>query len=322
MTTPMYFAIGFIAMFTIGGLTGVTHSAVPADYQQNDTYYIVAHFHQVLFGGAIFGIFAGIYYWFPKFTGSMLNEGWGKVHFWLMLIGFNLTFQPMMILGMLGMPRRIQTYPDDLRLGLLERDGDGRRLRHRRLGPRLHLQRHHAACATATRPATTRGTPARSSGPSRRRRPSTTSPRSRSCTASTTSGTGSTPKTRTGTPVPIPAGAAVATAMRTHGAADGRPRHPHAVAVVLAADRGVRAADHRLRPDLQLRADPGGRRSCSSSGCIGWVLEPVVGVGREGTCGLRRTAPHAHRSRPARASTTASCSCGSSSGRSASSSAR
>ncbi|HYM16194.1 MAG TPA: cytochrome c oxidase subunit I [Dehalococcoidia bacterium] len=110
--TPLYFAIGFIAMFTIGGLTGVTHSIVPADYQQQDTYYVVAHFHQVLFGGAIFGLFAGVYYWFPKFTGRMLSEGWGKMHFWLMLIGFNLTFEPMMVLGLLGMPRRVQTYPD------------------------------------------------------------------------------------------------------------------------------------------------------------------------------------------------------------------
>src|SRR4051812_21063639 len=114
LTTAMLFAIGFIAMFTIGGLTGVTHSAVPADYQQNDTYYIVAHFHQVLFGGALFGIFAGAYYWYPKFTGRLMSEGWGKVHFWLLFIGYNLTFQPMMILGILGMPRRIQSYPDDL----------------------------------------------------------------------------------------------------------------------------------------------------------------------------------------------------------------
>ncbi len=110
--TPLYFSVGFIAMFTIGGLTGVTHSIVPSDYQQQDTYYIVAHFHQVLFGGAIFGLFAGIYYWFPKFTGRMLNEAWGKLHFWLMFIGFNLTFQPMMVLGLLGMPRRIETYPE------------------------------------------------------------------------------------------------------------------------------------------------------------------------------------------------------------------
>jgi len=111
LKTPLYFALGFIAMFTIGGLTGVTHSIVPTDYQQQDTYYVVAHFHQVLFGGAIFGLFAGIYYWYPKFTGRMLYEGLGQLQFWLMFIGFNLTFQPMMILGLLGMPRRIYSYP-------------------------------------------------------------------------------------------------------------------------------------------------------------------------------------------------------------------
>ena len=114
ITTPLLFSVGFIAMFTIGGLTGVLHSMVPSDYQQQDTYFVVAHFHQVLFGGAIFGLFAGIYYWWPKFTGKMMNERLGKVQFYLMFIGFNITFQPMMILGLLGMPRRISTYPDGL----------------------------------------------------------------------------------------------------------------------------------------------------------------------------------------------------------------
>jgi cytochrome c oxidase subunit 1 len=110
---PMMFAIGTVAMFTIGGLSGVTHSMVPSDYQQQDTYYVVAHFHYVLFGGAIFGLFSGIYYWFPKFTGRFLNEKLGHVNFWLMLIGFNLTFFPMHMSGLLGMPRRIYTYPSD-----------------------------------------------------------------------------------------------------------------------------------------------------------------------------------------------------------------
>jgi cytochrome c oxidase subunit 1 len=86
---------------------------VPSDYQQQDTYYVVAHFHQVLFGGSLFALFAGAYYWWPKFTGKMLSEGIGQVHFWLMFIGFNLTFQPMMILGLMGMPRRIASYPED-----------------------------------------------------------------------------------------------------------------------------------------------------------------------------------------------------------------
>jgi cytochrome c oxidase subunit 1 len=115
--TPMLFALGFVAMFVIGGLSGVTHAVVPSDYQQTDTYYIVAHFHYVLFGGAIFGLFGGMYYWWPKIFGRKLNEPLGKVHFWLMLIGFNMTFGPMHILGLQGMPRRIQTYPAALGLG-------------------------------------------------------------------------------------------------------------------------------------------------------------------------------------------------------------
>jgi cytochrome c oxidase subunit 1 len=109
--TPMLFSLGFIAMFIIGGLSGVTHAIVPHDYQQTDTYYIVAHFHYVLFGGAIFGLFAGIYYWWPKITGKLLDERRGKLHFWLMLIGFNLTFAPFHILGLQGMPRRTYQYP-------------------------------------------------------------------------------------------------------------------------------------------------------------------------------------------------------------------
>lgn len=112
--TPLLFAVGFVAMFVTGGLTGVMHSMVPSDYQQQDSYFVVAHFHQVLFGGAMFALFGGVYYWFPKFTGKLMSEAWGQLHFWLMLIGFNLTFQPMMVLGMLGMPRRIYTYSDGL----------------------------------------------------------------------------------------------------------------------------------------------------------------------------------------------------------------
>ena len=111
---PMYFALGFIAMFIIGGLSGVMHASPPADLQQNDTYFIVAHFHYVLFGGSIFALTAGGYYWFPKMFGRMLDEGLGKIHFWLMLIGFNVTFFPMHILGLNGMPRRVYTYPEGL----------------------------------------------------------------------------------------------------------------------------------------------------------------------------------------------------------------
>jgi len=110
LSTPMLFAMGFVAMFTIGGLSGVTHSIVPSDWQQTDTYYIVAHFHYVLFGGAVFGIFSGLYYWFPKLTGRVMSDRLGKVHFWLMFLGFNLTFAPMHWLGLQGMVRRTWKY--------------------------------------------------------------------------------------------------------------------------------------------------------------------------------------------------------------------
>ena len=118
-TTPLLFAVGFVAMFIIGGLSGVTHAIVPHDSQQTDTYYIVAHFHYVLFGGAIFGIFSGLYYWWPKMFGRLLSERLGKLHFWLMFIGFNLTFGPMHIVGLQGMPRRTYTYPDGMGWNLM-----------------------------------------------------------------------------------------------------------------------------------------------------------------------------------------------------------
>ena len=117
--TPMLFAIGFIAMFIIGGLSGVMHSSPPADLQQTDTYFVVAHFHYVLFGGSIFGITAGAYFWWPKMFGRLLDERLGKVHFWLMLIGFNLTFFPMHFVGLHGMPRRVYTYPEGLGFELM-----------------------------------------------------------------------------------------------------------------------------------------------------------------------------------------------------------
>jgi cytochrome c oxidase subunit 1 len=110
-TTAMKYAVGFVALFTIGGISGVSHAAVPGDFQQTDTYYIVAHIHYVLFGGTIMGLMSGIWYWFPKVTGRMLPEGIGNVHFWLFFIGMNLTFMPMHILGIDGMPRRNYTYP-------------------------------------------------------------------------------------------------------------------------------------------------------------------------------------------------------------------
>ncbi|MGH7907408.1 MAG: cytochrome c oxidase subunit I, partial [Candidatus Binataceae bacterium] len=111
-TTAMLFAIGFLLMFTIGGLSGVSFAVVPIDWELTDTYYLVAHIHYVLFGGTVFALFAGIYYWFPKITGRMLSEKLGKAHFWITLAGFNLTFMIQHVLGIMGMPRRVFTYPN------------------------------------------------------------------------------------------------------------------------------------------------------------------------------------------------------------------
>ncbi len=111
-TVAMRFAAAFIVMFTIGGLSGVSFAIVPIDWQMTDSYYVVAHMHYVLFGGTLFALFAGVYYWFPKIAGRMLSERLGRIHFWLTFIGFNLTFMVQHILGMLGMPRRVFTYPD------------------------------------------------------------------------------------------------------------------------------------------------------------------------------------------------------------------
>jgi cytochrome c oxidase subunit 1 len=109
-TTAMNFAIALVALFTIGGISGIMHSSPPADLQQTDTYFIVAHFHYVLFGGSIMGIFAGIYHYFPQIQGRLMDEKLGKIHFWLTFIAMNLTFMPMHWAGMHGMPRRVYTY--------------------------------------------------------------------------------------------------------------------------------------------------------------------------------------------------------------------
>ena len=111
-TTAMLFAIGLVVEFTIGGLSGVTHAVAPSDTQQTDTYYIVAHFHYVLFGGAVLGFFAGFYYWWPKVFGKCLNEKLGKWNFWLMVIGMNMTFGPMHIIGLQGQPRRMYVWTE------------------------------------------------------------------------------------------------------------------------------------------------------------------------------------------------------------------
>jgi cytochrome c oxidase subunit 1 len=111
-TVSMMFAIAFLVEFTIGGLSGIAFSIVPIDWQLTDTYYVVAHLHYVFIGGTIFGLFAGLFYWFPKMTGKMLDEKTGKWFFWLFVIGFNATFLVQHLLGILGMPRRVYTYPD------------------------------------------------------------------------------------------------------------------------------------------------------------------------------------------------------------------
>jgi cytochrome c oxidase subunit 1 len=110
--TAMLWALGFIAVFTVGGLSGIFLAAFPVDWQVTDSYYVVAHMHYVLFGGSIFGVFAGLYYWWPKIFGRMLGEGLGKLQFWLVFLGFNLTFFPQHLLGLLGMSRRIYTYQE------------------------------------------------------------------------------------------------------------------------------------------------------------------------------------------------------------------
>ena len=160
--TPMLWALGFIAVFTLGGISGIMLAAFPVDWQLTDTYFVVAHLHYVLFGGSMFGIFAGLYYWWPKMFGRQLDERLGKLHFWTVFVGFNVTFFPQHMLGMLGMPRRVYTYNQhglwEVYTDLLDRRvPDGRR--HARV--RLERRSEHAS---GSAPATIRGLPTRSSG--------------------------------------------------------------------------------------------------------------------------------------------------------------
>jgi cytochrome c oxidase subunit 1 len=115
--TPLLYAASFIAMFTMGGLSGVMHASPPVDLQETDTYFVVAHIHYVLFGGSILALLGGFHYWFPKMTGRMMDDRLGQLTFWLILIGFNLTFFPMHAMGLLGMPRRVYTYHPGLGVG-------------------------------------------------------------------------------------------------------------------------------------------------------------------------------------------------------------
>src|SRR5690606_31101731 len=113
LQTPLLFALGFLSLFVIGGISGVFLASVPVDVHMHDTYFVVAHLHFVLFGGSVFGVYAGLYYWWPKFTGRMYNENLGRIHFVLTYIGFLLTFFPMHFLGSQGMPRRVAWYAEE-----------------------------------------------------------------------------------------------------------------------------------------------------------------------------------------------------------------
>ena len=174
--TPLLFVLGFFFIFVIGGLTGVMLASVPLDLQVHDTFFVVAHFHYVLIGGAVFPLFGGLFYWFPKMTGRMLTEAWGKVSFWLVFVGFNLTFFPH------AHPRARRDAAPGLHLPARDRVGepepavDGRRVHPRARRAGLRAQRGSSACGAASRPATTPGARTPWSGrPPRRRRPTTSS---------------------------------------------------------------------------------------------------------------------------------------------------
>ena len=145
LRTPMLFALGFITMFTLGGISGIMLAVIPFDIHVSDTYFIVAHIHYVLFGGSVFTIFAGIYHWFPKMTGRMYDESLGKLHFWLSFVFFNLTFGPMHLVGIDGMPRRVADYAEQY--ATLERDHLGLGVHLRPLVPDLPLQHDRLVAA-------------------------------------------------------------------------------------------------------------------------------------------------------------------------------
>ena len=161
LAVPMLYVIGFIITFVIGGLTGVIVAAVPLDLQLHDTYFIVAHFHYVLIGGAVFPLLGILTYWYPKITGRMMSETLGKIGFWMVFLGFQLAFFPMHFSGLLGMPRRVYTYPAGLGLelpNLLSTIGAFvvaaavlavRHQRHRVALPRRHCRPQPVGCAVA-----------------------------------------------------------------------------------------------------------------------------------------------------------------------------
>ena len=141
LRTPMLFALGFIVQFLVGGLSGIYVASPPLDYHVHDSYFVVAHFHYTLLAGSVFGLFAGIYYWWPKVTGRLLFERLGRVHFWLFVVGTNLTFIPQFVLGYDGMPRRVADYSPAYGWAGWNTASTVGRGHRRAVGPRLHRQR-------------------------------------------------------------------------------------------------------------------------------------------------------------------------------------
>ena len=146
-TTSMMFATAFLIEFVIGGLSGITFAAAPLDWQTTDTYYVVAHFHYVIFGGSAFGILAALHYWFPKMSGRLLDERLGRLHFWLMVLGFNMTFLVQHWLGLMGMTCARVHVPRPARLGRAQHGVDGGRVFHGPLGARAAREHRQVLAA-------------------------------------------------------------------------------------------------------------------------------------------------------------------------------